>query len=346
MVMLQAAVLSTCIAALWQYARGSGRRALIAPLAAGAAVCVALGFWWPVNFISWLADYHHIAPRAEWPDPSRLTFHFHKPPGIGNTMPSYAGGSYDGVSCQTVNDYYRVDGLLGLWSAGLNGWNAVIHLSNGRELRSTGDPIFDVFAYPAERLLGVNRKENSDEGTWNATVAVYKDLAVGNFHENAKLDGTMRIPLTRPIILGDMPLRDGASVTWRRQRLTIKSVAWSAEEVQVGLIGEAVHLTLRAGEEWERTRLFIVNPLKHECLDYERSGGSYYPGYANYCVSTQSITRSFFPGLRRGETINIPEDWKKDARLYVVGVESGGEFDTPYHYPSLDLGNDQPAPHR
>ena len=142
------------------------------------------------------------------------------------------------------------------------------------------------------------------------------------------------------MIIADLPLIPGASATFHRERVTIKSVTWSADEADIDITEEAARLTLRGGQPWESVEYYVVNPQKHEFLHWRSKGGGS-AGYANYWASSEHL--SMFLEGRFGTGVELPPDWRDGARLLVAGVEFGGEIHAPFHLDSLDLGNNQPV---
>jgi hypothetical protein len=340
MVILQAAVIASSIAALWLYAAFPASRTLKASIAAGFLLCLALRIWWPVDFVAALDDRQRIAPPAEAPDPSKISFRFDNP--MGNRTPMYEGGSNGGVMFQNVKDFFVLDGLPPRWETGFNGWKSVIHLTDGRDLDSDGDPTLVPDDGPSAQMVGIpaGTPDPKQDFARPAILAAYKESAVRDAGANVALDGTLTIPLARTVIIADLPLSPGASATWPRERVTIKSVTWSADQVDIEITEEAARLTLRGGQPRERVEYYVVNPQRHEFLNWRQKGGGG-SGYANYWASSQHLAM-FLQG-RFGSGVELPPDWRDSARLYVAGVESGGEIHAPYHFDSLDLGNNQPA---
>lgn len=340
MVILQAAVIASSLAALWLYAAFPASRTLKASIAAGFLLCLALRIWWPIDFVAALDDRQRIAPTAEAPDPSKISFRFDNP--MGNRMPMYEGGSSGGVMFQNVKDFFVLDGLPPRWETGSNGWKSVIRLTDGRDLDSDGEPTLVPDDGPSAQMAGIpaGTPDPNQFFARPAILAAYKESAVRDAGTNVTLDGTLAIPLARTVIIADLPLSPGASATLHRERVTIKSVTWSADQVDIVITEEAARLTLRGGQPWERVEYYVVNPQKHEFLNWRQKGGGS-AGYANYWASSQHLVM-FLQG-RLGSGGELPPDWRDGARLLVAGVESGGEIHAPFHLDSLDLGNNQPV---
>jgi hypothetical protein len=343
MVILQAAVIASSLAALCLYAARPASRTLKASIATGILLCLALRIWWPVDFVAALDDRQRIAPPAEAPDPSKISFRLYTSPLMGNRQPSYEGESVDGVAYQNVKHLIILDGLPASWETGFNGWKSVIHLADGRNLDSAGEPTLVPDGNPSPQMAGIpaGTPDPRQVIAPDAILAAYKESAVRDAGTNVTLDGTLSIPLARTVIIADLPLQQGQSATWKRQRVTIGKVTWSPQQVDIDLTEEGARLTLRGGgQPWERLDFYVVNPQRHESLAWRGKGGGG-AGYANYWVSPQHLT--MFLAGQYGGALELPGDWKDGARLYVAGVESGGEIHAPYHFDSLDLGNNQPV---
>ena len=312
-----------------------------------AMICTALAaalawFFWPVNFVKTFTRPQAAAPRTEWPDQSKIEFAFAEGPLADNdkSRVSWGFGGYNDVHYQDIKAFTRMDGLDPKWFAYPNGYRSslqspiesVAHSSRTAWAGIGVEAILPTIKipFPWKRTNGANSVEIGNFLTTDIE-------AVGT---NATLAGEVHIPLKRPVVLGRIPLKAGATARIGKRRITVTNVeVLRPDRISYQVIEERPMSRLRGGwygEPHRDIKMIAINRERGQFLKSQRRSSSGHSTTHYALIRAEHEEMIWLDSVRSREE-PIPPGWLDGAELIITGDEYGGTFTREFRLENLNL---------
>ncbi len=341
--MAQIVALSGAVIGIVLFVRSGRRETVTRSLAITSLSALAALFFWPVNFVEAVVSAPREAPRDEWPDQTKLKFSFGDPP--EGQMPretlSFNNGGYNGMTYRSIHGWYRLEGLSNGWMTAQNSYESELKLANGRVLtshQSAWAPIPKVWILPT---LGIKtRFGNPYSFPSKADLAEFNLADAAHAMTGASLEGQIKIPIKRPILLHRIPLKAGLSSHVGDHLISITKAEVLGDEISFNLVVQTPLIQLRGGWQniWtDRIEYLVINTARGEYLENSGAGESN-PHSGHLSVRNLDFSQTIFP---RHEHKEIPPDWLDAAELLIVGEEYGGSFPQAFDFPNINLSTER-----
>lgn len=317
----------------------------------GTALIAALAwFYWPVNFVKTFTRAEAEAPRAEWPDLSRLKFSFEErkqwssqKAGPVPTRFTFSDGGYHYTKYRRIRAYTKLDGHPDEWFAYRNSFDAQLVLTNGKTLVSRDTAWAGLSETAALPLVGIPLPWDKASNMLNEVeLAEFPLPEAADAMTGAKLKGKIHIPIKRPVILARLPLRDGVSARIGNRHIRITDVERIDAEIHYKLAIETPRIGLRGGwysEPHRRIEFLAVNVAKREHLTLGSNSG-FGGSSGNYSLEGHDISQTIWhDSTKKWDGGVIPGDWLDGAELLVVGDEYGGTLSQSFSFSDVTLSN-------
>ena len=310
----------------------------------GTTLAAALSwFFWPVNFVKTLTRPEAEAPRSEWPDFSAVGFLFEErriaPKEIRKF--SLGLGSHNDVYYQSVRAFTRMDGLAPGWFAYPNGYRSSLRSPNGMVFHSLYTAWAGLAAEMVLPSVGIPSPWQIVNGATQVDIGEFPLAAIESAGPGASLEGEVRIPIKRPVILARIPLVPGSSARIGSRRLTVTRVEiGDRDRISYQVIEERAMSRLRGGWSGEPHRRIDMIVIHSERKEFLTNGGH---GTSNLSTANYTVSRNDFKQLVwRDSTISnhdrsIPPDWLDGAELIITGDEYGGTFTRGFRFENVNL---------
>jgi len=321
----------------------SGRRETISKSLAITALCAfASLFFWPLNFVKVFAPPYREAPRAEWPDQTKLKFAFEADRNYQSIITFNGDGGYNDVTYRPIYGNGRLTGLTDGWRPSFDtSYESDLTLSNGKTLSSHREAwarLGPQVIIPMLEIPGPYGTDDKQSSGFELAEFKLQD-AVGAM-TGAHLKGTMEIPLKRPVILARMPFRQRTSIQLGNQRIDLAKIETNLDEITYTIVQQKPLINLRGA--WHSdggvVDFIVIHAGRKEFL-YKGSASSRNTTSGHYAIElkqfTEPIWRSHF------EKKPIPPDWIAGAELLVIGDENGGSFSQSFDFPNIKLSNER-----
>lgn len=247
--------------------------------------------------------------------------------------------SWESIRYSQLTRPGRVAGLKDGWVGKLVKFQSEARFADGTAWTSEGGSEFHPFDDLAPEILpqlGIEVPENHPLRNYQKFQAwtlfeCEKHRLENLSNRRASVRGSGIFQLYQPCILGDLPAITGASVVNGRFRYRLDRVSAFENQISYKISIRGVALNSRG----DKTRGFgdveflLVNPKTGKFTSTRGSGGS-----SRVSGDWISIHRSV--SLDQGKE-TIPDDFLKDARLYVIGTRYGGNVELPYEIPEVKL---------
>jgi len=360
------------------YASSRSWRQLAVAVAGSVGVALVAICIWPYP-VPGTAGWDRIAPHSEWPDAQGIVVHWDPaspPQAKGPKSPLYAdsrfvdndtwdGGRSDlwpwdkwplyalldkaGGAHKYIKWWGKVTGLSPSWYAHPVAFDGQLTLADGRQFHSQGDwlgPTDGVWPWPPQSA----DESGPNPAGFMAELCNFRVGDVGAATGGAKVSGQVTLEFRRPVLLGELPLKVGATFT--ANRFTIDQAGFKGQKLDVFFTGIEAMIPLRGGHHAKNLQVLLYNPVRHQSiagpgavsLDRGSSGDDYllWNGSANWdnTFEAESASRMQAPEWKPGASADHPlvdESWIRDARLYFIESEAGGRKTVPFDFSGLTL---------
>lgn len=316
----------------------------LAAAISGTAFAAALAwFFWPVNFVKSLTRPEAEAPRSEWPDLSKIAFSFELGPFEADRQSrfSWGFGSYNDVRYQDIRAFTRMEGLATAWFAYPNSYRSSLRSPNGSAVHSSYTAWVGIAGEMILPSVGIPSPWQIVNGSRQVDIGEFPSKDVVSAGPNALLEGEVRIPIKRPVVLARIPLKPGSSARIGKRRLTVTRVELGdRDRISYQVIEERSMTRLRGawnGEPHRRIDMIVINSRRKEFLT-NGSHGSSNQSIANYAVSCNDFEQPVWrdSGIPNQDR-SIPPDWLDGAELIITGDEYGGTFTRGFRFENVNL---------
>jgi hypothetical protein len=183
-----------------------------------------------------------------------------------------------------------------------------------------------------------------------AELCNYRVGDIGLATGGIKVSGQVTLEFRRPVLLGSLPLKEGATFTADRRRFTVQNASFKARNLQVSYVGIEAMIPLRGGHHANSLKAVIYNPVRNQRIWEEIHSGRVATG-ADYSLWQGSLgwdqaqeeddaLQNHTPDRAPGASTNHPlvdESWLRDARIYFIESEAGGRKTVPFDFSGLTL---------
>ncbi len=264
-----------------------------------------------------------------------------------------------------------VTGLSPSWYACPVAFDGQLTLADGRQFHSQGDWLghtYAVWPWPSQSAgeLGPNpagvggsvpglwwsgTSEDVEEPNFARVMAKLYNYAVddiGLATGDAKVSGQVTLEFRRPVLLGSLPLKVGATFTANRKRFTIVQADFRGQHLDVFFTGLEAMIPLRGGHHAHSLQAVLYNPVRHQTLsgpgavDLGRgsNGDDYllWNGGVSWDKESEEDMAGHDPARLPGASANHPlvdESWIRDARICFIESEAGGRKTVPFDFSGL-----------
>ena len=347
MLMAWLVALAGAVSSIVLFTRSRRRESISAALALTALSTIATLLFWPLNFVKSFAPPTREAPQSEWPDQTKLKFTFEKKwVGGDNNKKSVlycADSGYGSVIYRRIDAYGSLTGLTDDWKAADDSsYQSLLTLSNGKSFPKSSKAwsglgwrsILPQFGIPNPyTIVGKQIRQFA--------LTEFKLEDAADALTGAKLSGTMKIHLKRPVILTRIPLRTGTSTVVDGRLITITDVANSGNEIRCNVVLQTHMVHLQGGRQKLETHRFeyaVIHAARKEFLDPPTVGETNLRA-GHYSVQNHRITGHLLDIHSKEEP--IPPDWADGAELIITGDENGGSFSQSFDFPNISLSNER-----
>ncbi len=320
----------------------SGRCETITKSLVITAVCsLATEFFWPLNFVEVFAPPHREAPKNEWPDTSKLKFEFEAHRQWNSIIACIRRDAFNDDTVQPIFGNGRLTGLTEGWRHSFdNSHKSVLTLSNGKALSSSREAR-GVLLMAILPTLGIpSPQEVFDKHISAFQLAEFKLQDAAGAMTGAHLNGTMDIPLKRPVILARMPFRQGNFMQLGDQRIELTKVRTDLDEFEYNIVQQRPLIKLRGSwfnHDGGNIEFIVIHAARKEFL-YQGGTYSRYENTGHYGIVTRVESKSIW--TTGNNTKPIPPDWTDGAELLVIGNENGGSFSQSFEFENINLSNE------
>ncbi len=337
----QLATTLSLLAGLFLCIRERQPERLTAIIPATAFLAAFVWFFWPINFVKTFTRPEAEAPRAEWPDQSKIEFEFAVGPFADNdeSRVSWGFGGYDDVHYQHIKAFTRMDGVGAGWFAHMNGYNSKLKSPSNEIARSSQTGWASLDEELILPFVGIPDPSKRINGATGVNIGDFPTKAIEAAGKNATLEGVVHIPLKRPVVLARIPLKAGATARIGKRKITITNVEiTSPDRISYQVIEERPMSNLRGGRHGEphrRIQMLAINRDRGQFLQNQSGGTSNLstPHYAIHRDEKEQLMNRFG---RREDQI-FPPGWLDGAELIITGDEYGGTFTREFRFENLDL---------
>jgi hypothetical protein len=315
------------------YVRSRSRLRYALALAGGAVATVATLQWWPVNFVSILADADHMAPRQDWPDLKSVVWKWGavRKNAQGLTeVPHSWGGTGSHIDSHRFEMWGEASGISPSWHINQSAYDAVLELPDGRKIRGHSDSAVGA-PYKPEALqssLGSPQFTNlptTKSERFSANLLAFQPDDIRGATVGARLSGRVTFEIRRPVVLGSMPVQKGASFTADRRRYTIDFVFKDGNSVKLVFSAVKARIALRGKWQWLDPAVILFNPVRKETAQGGFNTWERQPE-GPFDLEKSNCTWS-----------GVDEAWLREAGLYFIVMERGGSMSVPFDFSDIAL---------
>jgi arginine exporter protein ArgO len=341
MLMAQFVALTGASISILRFVRSRRRETISRSLLATTACVIATLFFWPLNFVKTFVPPAREAPKNEWPDQSKLKAIIDPTAHSQSAFIKYSG-SYNGVRYQSINSYFKIDGLSPDWfPAATNGYHSRIHLAAGPTIQRKRESWGSV--HPTAVLHQLKMKPIYPvigQREWQAELSEFKLESYAGSLSAARLSGVLLLPLYRAVILARAPLREGLSIHIPNRRIQIPKMEIIGDELHCTILEESSSISSRGGFtrlSEDSTAFLIIRKDRGEFVQSE-AGGQTRSTAGHYSLRRTDLEGVIFqPNDKKAVT----SDWLAGAEILIIGQEYGGTLSQPFDFSDVNLDSDR-----
>lgn len=253
--------------------------------------------------------------------------------------PSISGSSRNHVQFTRVIRDAKLEGVPDGWIASFSGIRANAHFHNGGVM--TGDTInsrkYGDFSRALLPALGVDLPMNHPDrlNQWNFITWFEAESSLLRDRPDpvATISGTCMVELDQPVVLANLPARNGASASNGRFLYRVESVEPSGSSISVKLT--VCGATLGSRGDWSDIlrgiEILLINPKIGKQTQSQWSGGS--TSGLGWASLRRDLSIDDWPNSGTSD----PLAFLNGARLYVIGRRHGGTVPLPFDIPEIRL---------